>query len=135
MNWVARSKDVALLIIAIGSVFTLATGAWSDIGWVTKGAYSQDQLEYVKQTQYLAFVTDTSGDLAAQEKVNQEISGSLNEIKALLTIVPQLKALIRNRCDGGRGLDATIDGLKRQYREMTGAEYDEPACGSTELAD
>jgi hypothetical protein len=135
VQWIARIKDMALLIIAVAGVATLSTGAWSDVGWVTKGTYALDKLTYVTQPQYLDFVTDTSGELAVQEKINEQINAGLSEIKALLTIVPQLKALIRIRCDGGRGLDATIDGLKRQYREMTGSEYVEPECGSPELSD
>ena len=126
-------KDVLLTIIAAGAVVTLSTGAWSDFGWVNKKTYATEQATYVHAVDYGQHVTDSDAAFAAQAKVNEEISGSLNEIKALLTIVPQLKALIRNRCDGGRGLDQTIEELKRRYFMLTGTQYDEPACGSAEL--
>jgi hypothetical protein len=129
----AGVKDVLLAIIAAGGVLTLGTGALSEYGWVTKKTYTEDAENYVQASVYRSHTASVDSNFAAQSKVNSEISGSLNEIKALLTIVPQLKALIRNRCDGGRGLDRTIDDLKERYRMLTGTEYDEPACSSPEL--
>ncbi len=132
-KWVTGVKDVLLTIVAAASVLTLGTGAISDYGWVTKRSYAADQATYVQQGAYMMHLGESDAAFAAQGIVNTEIAGSLNEIKALLTIVPQIKALIRNRCDGGRGLDRTIDDLKGRYYDLTGTEYEEPACGSPEL--
>lgn len=118
-----------LTIIAAGSVLTLATGSWSDWGWISRS----ETATFAKAAEYSAHVAASDNAFAAQKRMNEEISGSLNEIKALLTIVPQIKNLIRNRCDGGRGLDLTIEELKDRYRDLTGTEYREPSCGSPEL--
>jgi hypothetical protein len=126
-------KDVLLTVIAAASVLTLGAGAISDYGWVTKKTYNQDAASYVQVSAYNQAHATFDASFAAQSRVNTEIAGSLNEIKALLTIVPQIKALIRNRCMGGRGLDPTIDDLKARYRTLTGTEYEEPTCDSPEL--
>lgn len=133
VQWVNRAKDMALLIIAIGGVLTLSTGAWSEHGWVSKSQYKTDVASFVTRAEFDTRSTATATQFTAQTSTNREVSASLNEIKALIAVVPQLKALIRNRCGGGRGLNDTIEGLKRQYRELTGTEYREPSCGSPEL--
>ncbi len=132
-RWITGVKDVLLTLIALGGVATLSAGALSEYGWVTRSSYASDKPTFVTSQVYAAHVTESDAAFAAQGRVNQEISGSLNEIKALLTIVPQIKSLIRNRCDGGRGLDRTIDDLKNRYFMLTSTEYEEPACGSPEL--
>lgn len=125
--------QVLQTVIAATAVITIGTGAISDYGWVTKRTYVDDQTKTVAIADYTKHVKETDAAFAAQDKQNAAISGSLNEIKALLTVVPQLKALIRIKCSGGRGLDATIDDLKVRYRSLTGAEYQVPVCGSPDL--
>ena len=66
---------------------------------------------------------------AAEE--NERIAGlteELKRIRAFTEIVPQLKDLLTLRCMGTPSLDATIDTLKREYRELTQEEYRDPPC-------
>lgn len=126
---VAGAKDVLLTIIAAGGVFTLGTGALTDYGWVTQRTYNDDKAGFVRVDDFNARANAVDSNFAAQSKVNTEISGSLNEIKALISIVPKIESLLRNRCAGGRGLDETISDLKDQYLRLTGKVYLEPSCG------
>ena len=57
-----------------------------------------------------------------------DLDEELKRIRAFTEIVPQLKDLLTLRCMGTRGLDATIDTLKREYRELTQEEYRDPPC-------
>lgn len=117
-----------LLIVA-----TITTGAWTKYGWVTQDAYVNDTAKYALIAEYRTYVAASDSNFATQAQLNKEVAGSLNEIKALLKLVPQLKALIRNRCNGVRDLQDTINGLKYEYRTLTGIDYQEPACASPEL--
>lgn len=128
-----RLRTSAALVSPLVLILTLSTGAWSRWGWVTKEAYGQDVVKLVSSDTYEDYVRSAENNFTAQDALNREITGSLNEIKALLTIVPQLKGLIRNRCGGGKGLEATINDLKQRYRELTGSRYEEPACDSPDL--
>lgn len=128
-----KVKTMMSLIAPMLLLVTFSTGQWTRWGWVTKQDYENDVTKYALISEYRAHVISSTNEFAAQEARNKEISGGLNEIKALLKVVPQLKALIRNRCNGVRELQDTIDALKREYRTLTGTEYQEPACNSPEL--
>lgn len=56
------------------------------------------------------------------------IEDGQDRIRAFVEIVPELKSLLTLQCMGTPNLDATIARLEREYKELTGEDYDEPGC-------
>jgi hypothetical protein len=128
---------VASTVVALGATVTYSVNVYTMYGWVTKQEFAQaeraDALLYESHVDYLQdkITRDQRND--RQDAEIKAAEGRSNEILAFVKVVPQLKVMLRIRCQGNSGVQPTIDELHRQFRDLTGRDYLEPHCSDPEL--
>jgi hypothetical protein len=128
---------IAGAVVSLGTAVIWSMNTFTTYGWVTRAEFTRSeerqQTSFEVRTEYLQDRAQNEARADRQEAEIKAAQANGNEILAYVKIVPQIKVLIKIRCTGNPDVQSTIDGLKKQYLELTGSPYVEPRCDDPEI--